>query len=43
MGTLMGCLKVLARMRGLVNGVDPRWGVRSVYVCDKTGCFLRFE
>ncbi len=43
MGTLMRCLKVLARMRGLANGVDPRWGVRTVYVCDETGCILRFE
>ncbi len=43
MGTFMRWLKMLTRMRGLVNGVDPRWGMRTVYVCDETGCILRFE
>ncbi len=43
MRTLLRCLGILSRLRGLANGVNPRWGARTVYVCDETGSILRFE
>ena len=34
---------ILARLKGFANGVNPRWGTRTVLVCDATGNILRLE
>ena len=35
--------RILARLKGLANGVNPRWGVRTVIVSDGSGKIIRVE
>ena len=35
--------RFLARVKGLANGVNPRWGIRTVIVSDGTGDIIRVE
>lgn len=34
---------VLARLKGLANGVNPRWGTKTVVVSNRTGNIVRLE
>ena len=34
---------ILARIKGFANGVNPRWGTRTVVVSDRTGDIIRLE
>ena len=34
---------ILAKLKGLANGVNPRWGTKTVIVSDDTGDIIRIE
>lgn len=34
---------LLRRLKGLANGVNPRWGTKTVVVSGATGDIIRFE
>ena len=36
-------ISLLGRLKGLANGVNPRWGARTVVVSVATGDIIRFE
>ena len=38
-----GCRTMWLRLMGLMRGVDPRWGVRTVVVSKATGQVIRTE
>lgn len=36
-------LPILAKLKGLVNGLNPRWGTKTVVVSDDTGDIITLE
>ena len=34
---------ILAKLKGLANGLNPRWGTKTVVVSDETGDIIKLE
>ena len=36
-------ISIYARLKGFINGVNPRWGTKTVIVSDRSGDIVKLE